>query len=220
LVVQVTHPGPTCTTLPVMVPDPDAPEFDAVAAAKELDDLLGEPRTSAGTSGTQNDSSYVDTLEGEIEELNALLAKKELALQSANARADQAHAEIEQAGKRLAAASAKELEQRTRKLLESFLSVVDDLDRGITAAKKHAESADVVAGLELVRRSMLGRLGQFRVTHAPALGEAFDPHRHEAIAMVPVKDRAQDGRVIDVMREGYLIGEETLRPAGVAVGKA
>jgi molecular chaperone GrpE len=97
--------------------------------------------------------------------------------------------------------------------------VVDDLDRGILAAKQHAESQDVVTGLELVRRSLLTRLGQLGVTHAPARGELFDPDRHEAVALVPVTDPAQDGRVIDVMREGYLIGEATLRPAGVAVGK-
>lgn len=196
-----------------MVPDPDSPEFDAVAAAKELDDLLGEPDSAAQSDG------YIASLEAEIEELNALVAKKEALLQRANERADQAHAEIEAAGKRLANASAKELEQRTRKLLESFLPVIDDLDRAIAAAKLHAESADVVVGLELVRRSLLARLGQFGVTHAPALGETFDPQRHDALAMVPVADAAQDGRVIDVMREGYLIGEDTLRPAGVAVGK-
>jgi molecular chaperone GrpE len=186
------------------------PEFDAVAAAKELDDMLAEPGSNDG---------YIASLEREIEELNALVAQKDVLVQRANQRAEQAHAEIEAAGKRLAIASQKELEQRTRKLLESFLYVVDDLDRGIAAAKTHAESQDVVTGLELVRRSLLTRLGQFGVTHAPALGEPFDPQRHEAVALVPVRDPAQDGRVIDVMREGYLIGDATLRPAGVAVGK-
>lgn len=193
-----------------MVPD-DPSDFDAVAAAKELDDLL------AGS--TTKDDTYVASLESEIEELNALVAKKDAELAKANARADQAHAEIEAAGKRLASASAKELEQRTRKLLESFLPVIDDLDRAIAAAKPSVDSADVVEGLGLVRRGVLTRLGQFGVTHAPALGEKFDPQRHEAIAMVPVTDPAQDGRVIDVVREGYLIGDDTLRPAGVAVGK-
>ena len=50
-------------------------------------------------------------------------------------------------------------------------------------------------------------------------GEKFDPNRHDAVALVPVTDAAKDGMVIDVMREGYLIGEHTLRPASVAVGK-
>lgn len=200
-----------------MVPDPESPEFDAVAAAKELEELLAE--SAPGGASDARAEGYVADLETEIEELNALLAKKDVELRRANERAEQAHAEIEAAGKRLASASSKDLEQRTRKLLESFLPVVDDLDRAIAAARQHVESADVVAGLDLVRRSMLTRLGQFGVTHAPALGEKFDPLRHDAMALVPVTDPAQDGHVIDVMREGYLIGDETLRPAGVAVGK-
>ena len=196
------------------MPDPDPSEFDAIAAAKELDDLLAEPGAAPGDHG-----AYIASLESDIEELNALVAKKEALVQAANARADQAHAEIEAAGKRLANASTKELEQRTRKLVASFLPVLDDLDRAIAAARQHVDSQDVFAGLELVRRSMLARLAELGVHHAPALGEPFDPQRHEAMALVPVADPEQDGRVIDVMREGYVIGEDTLRPAGVAVGK-
>lgn len=201
-----------------MVPEPDPPEFDAVAAARELDELLGT--SASGESADSGESAeYVANLESEIEELNALVAKKEAELRRANERADHAHAEIEAATRRLAMASQKELEQRTRKLLEELLPVIDDLDRAIAVARKHVESQDVVEGLELVRRSLLARLGKFGVTHAPALGEVFDPQRHDAMALVPVTDPAQHGRVIDVMREGYLIGDETLRPAGVAVGK-
>lgn len=197
-----------------MATDPE-PEFDAIAAARELDELLGTPSTPTSPRG----EDYVATLEAEIEDLHALLAQKDAQLAKATARADQAHAEIEAASKRIANASSKELAQRTRKLAEALLPVVDDMDRGIASAKKHTESADVVLGLELVRKSLLAQLGQFGVTHAPALGEVFDPRRHDAIALVPVTDPAKDGRVIDVMREGYLIGDETLRPAGVAVGK-
>jgi molecular chaperone GrpE len=198
------------------MPDPDPTEFDAIAAAKELDDSLAEPGASP-TPGDQG--AYIASLESDIEELNALVAKKEALVQAANARADQAHAEIQAAGKRLANASTKELEQRTRKLVASFLPVLDDLDRAIAAARQYVDSQDVFAGLELVKRSILAQLAQFGVHHAPALGERFDPHRHDALALVSVADPAQDGRVIDVMREGYMIGEDTLRPAGVAVGK-
>jgi len=201
-----------------MPPDPETETFDAVAAAKELDELLGDSR-GVGGGDTAETEEYIANLEAEIEELKAAVAKQAAELQKANQRANQAHADIEAAGKRIANASAKDLEQRTRRLLETFLPVIDDLDRGIAAARKHVESADVVEGLELVKRSLLARFGQFGVTHVPSLGEPFDPRRHEALALVPVTDPAQDGRVIDVMREGYLIGDDTLRPAGVAVGK-
>ncbi|MBX3158043.1 MAG: nucleotide exchange factor GrpE [Deltaproteobacteria bacterium] len=188
--------------------DSDPPAFDAVAAARELDDFLAE---SAGPD--------VADLEAEIEELTRVIAQKDAEVKRANARAEQAHAEIEAAGKRLANASAKELERRTRKLLESLLPVLDDFDRAIASSRQHTSSADVVEGLDLVRRSLLTRLGHLGVAHAPALGLPFDPHRHEAVALVPVSDPSQDGRVIDVMREGYTIGEDTLRAASVAVGK-
>jgi molecular chaperone GrpE len=196
-----------------MATEPDPPDtFDAVAAARELDDFLADSADGSGGGDTAR-------LESEVVELSRTIAAKDKELARANERADHAHAEIEAAGKRLAAASKKELERRTRDVLAAFLPVLDDLDRAVVAARQHAESADVVEGLALVRRSLLQRLGQFGVSHAPALGERFDPQRHEAIALVAVTDPAQDGRVLDVTREGYVVGDDTLRPAGVAVGK-
>lgn len=194
----------------------DASEFDAVAAARELDDELGDFGAGAPDG---RDAEYIAAMEGEIEQLTTLLAQRDEELRRANLRADQAHAEIEAVQRRVAANAAKELEQRTRRVLESLLPVVDDLDRAIAAAKAHGQTAELLAGIELVRREMLAALGKHGVTHAPARGELFDPNRHEAVALVPVSDPALDKRVIDVMREGYVIGEDTLRPATVAVGK-
>jgi molecular chaperone GrpE len=200
----------------VVTPDSD-PEFDAVAAAAELDEALGEV-AAAPRTGDQADR-YVAMLEAEIEQLHALLAKKDQLLEQAGARADQAHAEIEAARRRLAADSDRELEQRTRALLRGFLDVVDDLDRAIEATRKLDHNPEVLAGVELVRRELLAHLGQLGVAHVPALGEPFDPRRHEAMAVVPVTDAAQDGHVVAVLREGYSVGEDILRPSGVAVGK-
>lgn len=197
-----------------MTPDPDpSSEFDAVTAAKELEDSLGEPATGS------EPAAYVAILENEIEQLTALVAQKEEQVRAANQRADQAYAEIEAVQRRVATSSTKEIEQRTRKLLASFLPVVDNLDRAIAAAKAHSQTAELLAGIELVRRELLTSFATFGVKHAPALGEPFDPNRHEALAVVSTTNLAQDGRVIEVMREGYVIGEDTLRPAGVAVGK-
>lgn len=188
-----------------------------MAAAKELEDSLGDLDT--GPAPDERNDEYVATLERDVEQLTALLAKKDVELRSANARADQAHAEIEAVQRRVGGASAKELEQRTRKLLEAFLPVVDNLDRAIAAAKTHSQVSVLLEGVELVRREVFASLATFGVKHAPALGEPFDPNRHEAVAVVPVQDAAQDGKVISVMREGYVIGDDTLRAASVAVGK-
>lgn len=188
-----------------------------MAAAAELEEALGEG--GAAPAGGEQPDRYVAMLEAEIAELHQLLAQKDELLRRANQRADQAHADIEAARRRLAADAERELEQRTRALLHGFLEVVDDLDRAIAATRKLDGNPEVVAGIELVRRELIAHLGQLGVAHVPALGEPFDPHRHEAMALVPVTDARQDGRVVSVLREGYSVGEEVLRPAGVAVGK-
>jgi molecular chaperone GrpE len=193
------------------------PEFDAVAAVAELDEAVAEAAATPRT-GDQADR-YVALLEAEIGQLQALLAQKDQLLERAGARADQAHAEIEATRRRLAADSDRELEQRTRALLRGFLDVVDDLDRAIEATRKLEHDPEVLVGVELVRRELLAHLGQLGVAHVPALGEPFDARHHEAMAVVPVTDAAQDGRVVGVLREGYAVGEDPLRPAGVAVGK-
>lgn len=189
-----------------------------MAAVAELDEALGQAAAAAPRTGAEADR-YVALLEAEIGQLQALLAQKDQLIERANARADQAHEEIEAARRRLAIDSDRELEQRTRALLRGFLDVVDDLDRAIEAARKQEHNPEVVAGVELVRRELLAHLHQLGVAHVPALGEPFDAHRHEAMAVVPVTDAAQDGRVVGVIREGYSVGEDVLRPAGVAVGK-
>ncbi len=194
--------------------DPD-PVFDAVAAAAELDEALGADTQPSG----EHADRYVAMLEAEVEQLHALLAQKDELFRRASARADQAHSDLEAAQNRVTAESGRELERRTRAILRGFLDVVDDLDRAIEATRSLEHNPEVLAGIELVRRGLLGQLERHGVVHIPALGQPFDPHRHEAMSLVPVTDPAQDGRVVGVLREGYAIGDEPLRPAAVAVGR-
>ena len=50
-------------------------------------------------------------------------------------------------------------------------------------------------------------------------GAAFDPSQHEAVATVPARTPDEDGQVVGVVRQGYTIGADVLRPASVAVAK-
>ena len=47
------------------------------------------------------------------------------------------------------------------------------------------------------------------------MGEKFDPHRHQAISMVPSELEANT--VVAVLQRGYLIADRVLRPALVTV---
>jgi molecular chaperone GrpE len=76
-----------------------------------------------------------------------------------------------------------------------------------------------VQGVALVRQQFLTTLEGFGVTRIDPVGQAFDHARHEAVTTVPVSPQAPDGIVVGVIRPGYLIGDEVLRPAQVAVAR-
>ncbi len=123
--------------------------------------------------------------------------------------------ELEAAKDRIRRESARDLEQKKRAVLTRFLPVLDDLDRALAAAREHRSHDSLVAGVELVRRNFLAVLEEYGVRHDPAQGAVFDPNRHQAVGTVD--DGGQPGTVAAVVREGYRIGDETLRPATVVV---
>src|SRR5690606_36723801 len=50
---------------------------------------------------------------------------------------------------------------------------------------------------------------------APAAGEKFDPHHHQAISTVPSEH--PEGTVAQMLQKGYTIADRVLRPALVMV---
>ena len=104
-------------------------------------------------------------------------------------------------------------------MLVSFLEVLDNLDRAIEAAGDR-DGDPFVQGVSLVRQQFLQTLAGFGVERIDPLGQPFDPARHEAVSTVAAGESAPDGHVCGVIKPGYLIGEDVLRPAMVAVARA
>jgi molecular chaperone GrpE len=72
-------------------------------------------------------------------------------------------------------------------------------------------------GIELTLKQLVAALEKGRVLEINPVGEKFDPHRHQAIAMVPHEQEANT--VVTVLQKGYLIAERVLRPALVTVSQ-
>jgi molecular chaperone GrpE len=68
-----------------------------------------------------------------------------------------------------------------------------------------------------VRQQFLATLESLGVQRIDPLGQPFDPAKHEAVATVPTTETTPEGHVAGVVRPGYLIGDDVLRPAMVAV---
>jgi molecular chaperone GrpE len=99
--------------------------------------------------------------------------------------------------------------------------VLDNLDRAIDATKSTASADAVLQGVDMVRRQFLAKLEGFGVRPIDVIpGGAFDPALHEAVTAVPATNGADDGHVVGLVRRGYRIHDDVLRPAAVAVAKA
>jgi molecular chaperone GrpE len=154
--------------------------------------------------------TYVEALEQQISEqaaqLQASLTDRRKSLE-----------EFEQAKARIRREVARDVERARRAVLAELLDVVDNLDRAIASAQ--APATPLLRGVELVRDQLLSKLEAFGATRMAALGKPFDARYHEAVTMSIVDDPTQDGTVVAVLKEGFAIGDDILRPASVVVGK-
>jgi molecular chaperone GrpE len=151
-----------------------------------------------------------------VEELEARLAAKDAELQQLIAKYRSASDEFEQARARLRKEVTKDVERGRRSLISSFLEVLDNLDRALDSAASRTDDP-LVQGVSLVRQQFLSTLEGLGVTRISPIGQPFDPVLHEAVTSVAATASAPAGTVVGVIRPGYLIGDEVLRPAQVAV---
>ena len=151
-----------------------------------------------------------------VEELEARIAAKDGELQQLLAKYRAASDEFDQARARLRKELSKDVERGRRSLITSFLEVLDNLDRALDSAAGRTDDP-LIQGVSLVRQQFLSTLEGLGVTRLSPLGQPFDPSRHEAVTTVSASTETPAGTVVGIVRPGYLIGDEVLRPAQVAV---
>lgn len=100
-------------------------------------------------------------------------------------------------------------------LIKKVLPVLDDLER---ALQNRVVDDPWASGIELVARKFQNILDAEGVKRIEAKGAAFDPAFHEAISHEP-SEEVPGEHVIDVVQNGYMIGERVIRPALVRVAQ-
>jgi molecular chaperone GrpE len=97
---------------------------------------------------------------------------------------------------------------------ESLVPVMDSLKAALGVADQTAE--DMRAGIESTVKQLTGAFERNHLKEiAPAVGDKFDPHHHQAIATVPAEQ--EPNTVVATLQLGYLIADRVLRPALVTV---
>lgn len=104
----------------------------------------------------------------------------------------------------------------TGNIIKRYLPIIDDLER---ALKNRPETdSPWVGGIDLIYRKLQGILESEGVQRIQAEGEQFDPNTMEAISHEDSPDH-ESGQVIEVVQQGYTLGDRVLRPALVRVAR-
>ena len=100
-------------------------------------------------------------------------------------------------------------------LLQRLVSILDNFELGLAAAKTESEQSPIYSGMVLVQKQLNDLLEENGLQAIEAEGKKFDPNLHEAIAHEP--SETAEGTVIRQARRGYRFKDRLLRPARVVV---
>jgi molecular chaperone GrpE len=125
-------------------------------------------------------------------------------------------ADFENYKKRSAREKEEAIKYANSTLLERLVSIIDNFELGLAAAKKQGEQSPIYSGMVLVQKQLNDLLVENGLQPIEAEGRKFDPNLHEAIAHEP-SDQVPEGIVLRQTRRGYRFKDRLLRPAKVVV---
>lgn len=127
-------------------------------------------------------------------------------------------AEFENFKKRVAKEKAGLIAYGIEKLALELLPVIDNFERAFEQAKQAEHVQPVVGGVAMILKQFEEVLKKFNIKPFNAVGEHFDPEKHEAMAQQEQPD-IEENTVVQEFQRGYLINDKLLRPARVIVSK-
>jgi molecular chaperone GrpE len=180
---------------------------------------IGEEAIEATAQNITKEVNQVDLVP--VEEFESLRAELEGTKSKADEYLDgwqRSRAEFTNYKKRVDREQAQAYQNAAGSILKRFLDIMDDLDRALKNRPKGNEGSEWATGIELVYRKFLTVLEAEGVKTIEAEGKEFDPNLHEAVSHEECEG-VPGGQVIEVVKQGYLLGERVLRPAVVRVAK-
>jgi molecular chaperone GrpE len=124
-------------------------------------------------------------------------------------------ADFENYKKRAAREKEDAIKYANSSLLQRLVSILDNFELGLAAAKTESERSPIYSGMVLVQKQLNDLLEENGLQTIEAEGKKFDPNLHEAIAHEP--SETPEGTVIRQARRGYRFKDRLLRPARVVV---
>ncbi len=180
----------------------------AELAAEDLVDSINSDENAAGTTHLNEEVAEESTIEKLKEEIQE---QKDKYLRL--------FADFDNYKRRNARERIELTQTAGREIISSLLDVLDDSERSEKVLDTAADIAVVKDGVKLVFQKLRSVLEQKGLKPMESIGKDFDADLHEAITEIPAPTKEQEGKVLDEVQKGYLLGDKIIRYAKVVVGK-
>lgn len=165
-----------------------------------------------------NEATYSEPVEESTggESLAAITAERDQLLAEraeAQDRMLRLRAEFENSRRRMDRERTEFVQYAASEAVTSLLPVVDDFER---ALKQESQDKEYARGMELIYQRLTDTLKKLGLEPIDSVGQAFDPHMHQAIDKVETTDH-EDHTILEEYQRGYNFKGKLLRPAMVKV---
>lgn len=148
-----------------------------------------------------------------VEALNELARERE----ELNNKLLRAVADFQNFQRRAAINEREAATQARAGVVQSVIPVMDHFDLALGQDPAKTTPEQIIGGVKVIRDELFKSLQSFGVSRIePAPGDAFDPHRHEAMLRQSAEG-IEPGHVVSLLSVGYALGDRVVRPAKVAV---
>jgi molecular chaperone GrpE len=111
------------------------------------------------------------------------------------------------------------IQTSTEGLMVELLPVLDDFGRAMTSIENGSDKKSVAEGIQLIENKLKRSLEQKGLKAMNVKqGDDFNPELHEAVSQIPAPRKKLVGKVVEIIEDGYFLGEKVIRYAKVVIG--
>ena len=183
--------------------NPTAAEDQATETVNAAESVTGEAQQAAEIQGEATIEQWQAALETAV-------AQRDEYLDSLR----RTQADFQNFKRRNQTARADGYEDGVREAIAAMLPSIDNLERALDAADKAGVSDGLTEGVKMTLSTLMDGLKRFGFEEVPALGETFDPEKHNAV----MREAGEEpGKILEVFQKGYRVKDKIIRYAMVKV---
>jgi molecular chaperone GrpE len=169
----------------------------------------------------ESDTAIAEGISEELTEIEMLRVELDEARSSADEYLDgwqRARADFQNYKKRIERERKDVYQTAAGNILKRFLDVLDDMELALENRPQDGNGAEFANGIELIYQKLIATLEKEGVSLMDVDGQEFDPAFHEALSSED-SEEYESGKIIAVVKSGYVLGDRVLRPALVRVAR-